>query len=120
MFDHLKQVNLTKKYNLLKSLGIPVNKEMVMGVSRSLSKSKDMNGENSEISENEMYIPQYAPSSNSRRDFFSSYNNMDEEKPSGQKSHGYGYYGNRRFVGKDKSKKSMAPKDITLSKFELE
>lgn len=41
---------------------------------------------------------------------------MDDDKPSGHKSNGYGYYGNRRFVGKDKSKKSMAPKDITLSK----
>eukprot|EP00344_Euplotes_crassus_P001817 CAMPEP_0197002938 /NCGR_PEP_ID=MMETSP1380-20130617/7328_1 /TAXON_ID=5936 /ORGANISM="Euplotes crassus, Strain CT5" /LENGTH=335 /DNA_ID=CAMNT_0042421275 /DNA_START=82 /DNA_END=1089 /DNA_ORIENTATION=+ len=105
VFDHLKQVSLTKKYNLLKSLGIPVNKEMVMGVSKSMSKSKEMNGENSEISDNEMYIPQ---------DFFSSYNNMEDDKPSGHKSNSYGYYGNRRFVGKDKSKKSMAPKDITL------
>ncbi len=50
-----------QKYNLLKSLGIPVNKEMVKGASKSMAKNKEMNiGEGSEMSENDMYIPQYA------------------------------------------------------------
>ena len=54
---------------------------------------------------------------NNFRDFFSSYNNMDERRPSGQRNNHYGYPGDRsRYNGKVKRKKSMAPKDITLGK----
>ena len=59
VFDHLKQISLMKKYNLLKSLGIPVNKQMIQSTSKTMTKNNEMNdGERSEFSDNEMYIPQ--------------------------------------------------------------
>lgn len=56
IFDHLKQVSLNKKYNLLKNLGIPINKEMC----RIGAKTKDRDfiaGDRSDLSDNDMYIP---------------------------------------------------------------
>ena len=59
IFDHLKQISLMKKYNLLKTLGIPVNDQMKQESNKKLAKINEMNtGGSSENSENEMYIPQ--------------------------------------------------------------
>jgi len=59
IFDHLKQISLMKKYNLLKTLRIPVNDQMKQESNKKLAKINEMNtGGSSENSENEMYIPQ--------------------------------------------------------------
>lgn len=102
-----------QKYNFLKHFKIPVNKEMIKGPSEAMAKNKDTN-EVAEPSENEMYIPQYSSGSNSFRDFLLS-SNIDEDKQS-NKNTNYRYFGNRRYVGKDRRKKSNTPKEITLSK----
>ena len=59
VFDHLKQISLMKKYNFLKNLGIPVNKEMIKSTSKGVNRNNEMNdGERSEFSDNDIYIPQ--------------------------------------------------------------
>lgn len=58
IFDHLKQISLNKKYNLLKTIGIPVNRRMSRPAAKPKNKTYDLcTGEKSEYSENEMYVP---------------------------------------------------------------
>lgn len=57
VFDHLKQVSLNKKYNLLKTLGIPVNREMVKVASKSMTKKYDYYMGRSEFSDENIHMP---------------------------------------------------------------
>lgn len=58
IFDHLKQISLNKKYNLLKTLGIPVTRHTSRPIAKPKNKTYDLcTVEKSEFSENEMYVP---------------------------------------------------------------
>ena len=57
VFDHLKQVSLNKKYNLLKTIGIPVNREMVKVASKSMTKKYDYCMGRSEFSDDNIHTP---------------------------------------------------------------
>jgi hypothetical protein len=57
VFDHLKQVSLNKKYNLLKNLGVPVNKEMVKVAAKSMAKKYDYDMGWSEFSDENIHMP---------------------------------------------------------------
>lgn len=58
IFDHLKQISLNKKYDLLKLIGIPAAKHVKKMASRSWNKKYNRDKiEKSEFGDNEMYIP---------------------------------------------------------------